>query len=165
MHVNSLLTFFECGETITGPMGDVFTKAKRSAVMAAVRSTQNKSTELRLVAIFRGHGIKGWRRHTSFTGRPDFTFIKQRVAVFVDGCFWHGCRSHCRMPQTNQQYWQRKIERNAARDRRVNQQLRKAGWRVIRIWAHSLKSPRVVARRVISVLCPPPENCKNRIRK
>ena len=82
-------------------MADVFSKRKRSQVMAAIRSKGNKDTELKLAAILRAHGIKGWRRHRPLPGKPDFIFPKHRLAVFVDGCFWHGCRWHCRMPQDN----------------------------------------------------------------
>jgi len=119
-------------------MRDVFTKAKRSQIMAAVRSRGNKATELRLAAILRAHGITGWRRHQPLPGRPDFVFQRARLAVFVDGCFWHGCRWHCRMPQGNRDYWQRKIALNTARDRRTNRLLRAEGRRVLRIWGHSL---------------------------
>ncbi|NJL26105.1 MAG: hypothetical protein HC902_13685 [Calothrix sp. SM1_5_4] len=79
-------------------MADTLTKKKRSAVMAAIRSRYNRSTELTLIAIMRENEIKGWRRGRPLPGRPDFVFPRQRLAVFVDGCFWHGCRWHCRMP-------------------------------------------------------------------
>jgi len=68
-------------------MADVFSKRKRSQVMAAIRSKGNKDTELKLASILRAHGIKGWRRHQPLVGKPDFIFLKQRLAVFVDGCF------------------------------------------------------------------------------
>lgn len=128
-------------------MADVFSKAKRSQVMAAIRSSGNRDTELRLVTIFRAHGIKGWRRHLPLPGRPDFAFPKERLAVFVDGCFWHGCRWHCRMPASNRAYWRGKIQRNKARDRATTKYLRQAGWRVLRLWEHSLKSPDLVVRK------------------
>jgi DNA mismatch endonuclease (patch repair protein) len=99
------------------PMADVLSKRKRSQVMAAVRSTGNKGTELRLASILRAHRIKGWRRHRPLPGTPDFLFPKQRLALFVDGCFWHGCRWHCRMPRDNRRYWQNKISRDTKRDR------------------------------------------------
>ena len=133
-------------------MADVFSKRKRSQVMAAVRSKGNKETELKLASIFRANGITGWRRHRPLLGKPDFIFPKQRLAVFVDGCFWHGCRWHCRMPQTNRQYWQNKISRNAARDRSTILLLRKAGWRVLRLWQHSLKNSDFVVRKTKSEL-------------
>ena len=71
-------------------MTDVFSKKQRSQVMAAIRSKGNKTTELRLASILRAHGIKGWRRDQPLFGKPDFVFRRERLAVFVDGCFWHG---------------------------------------------------------------------------
>ena len=122
-------------------MADVFTKAKRSQVMAAVRSKGNKATELKLASIFRAAGITGWRRHQPLPGRPDFIFRRQRLAIFVDGCFWHGCRWHCRMPKSHKSFWNSKINRNKTRDRIVVRMLRKEGWRVLRLWEHALRDP------------------------
>lgn len=80
-------------------------------------------------------------------GQPDFVFPAERVAVFVDGCFWHGCPRHCRIPASNVTFWQRKFEANTQRDLLVTRTLRQLGWRVVRIWEHSLTdSSRVVAR-------------------
>ena len=109
-------------------MPDVFTKAKRSEVMSRIRSRGNQDTELRLRAVFRAQGITGWRRQVAvrYSGsgkppvrksvRPDFIFRAQKVAIFVDGCFWHGCPQHFRRPQTRQKFWDAKIARNQARD-------------------------------------------------
>jgi DNA mismatch endonuclease Vsr len=128
------------------PVPDVFTKAKRSKVMAAILSTGNKATELNLAAMLRATGITGWRRRQPLPGRPDFLFRSARLAVFVDGCFWHGCPWHCRMPKSRGSYWKPKIDRNMVRDKVVGIALRKRGWRVVRIWEHSLRDPlRVVA--------------------
>lgn len=127
--------------------------------MAAIHSEGNKATELRLVAILRAYGITGWRRHRILPGRPDFVFDRERLAVFVDGCFWHGCRRHLRMPQSNREYWQRKIARNVARDRTSKLLLKKAGWRILRLWEHSLKAPNTVARRLISRLSAARNQC------
>lgn len=174
-------------------MADVFTKSKRSEVMARIRSRGNKATELALARIFRAQRITGWRRQqqiritndqirdataragfraSSFEFRrfrvtPDFVFLKPRVAVFVDGCFWHGCPKHCNprkwlrkssMPgqpaaasggRTGRVFWQAKLVANVARDRRVNRALRRAGWRVLRIWEHELakqNTPRLLRR-------------------
>lgn len=128
-------------------MADVFTKSKRSAVMAAIRSRGNKETELKFASILRAHGITGWRRNQPLPGRPDFVFRKHRVVVFVDGCFWHGCPKHGRKPGTNRIYWLPKLERNVARDRKVNRILRNKGWIVIRFWDHALRNPRRVVSR------------------
>jgi DNA mismatch endonuclease, patch repair protein len=129
--------------------------------MAAIRSSGNKATELKLVAILRAAGIIGWRRHQSLLGHPDFIFRRQRLAVFVDGCFWHGCPRHCRVPRGNRQYWQRKIALNSARDRRVTRLLRSRGWRVLRIWGHALASRDTVASRITSYLSAALKRCKN----
>jgi DNA mismatch endonuclease (patch repair protein) len=118
--------------------GDIFTKAKRSAVMAAIRSRGNKATELRMIALFRAHGITGWRRGVALCGKPDFVFRRGRVCVFVDGCFWHACPKHGTMPVGNRAFWKRKLTRNAGRDREVTRALRKAGWTVLRVWEHAL---------------------------
>lgn len=134
------------------PMTDILSKKKRSQVMAAVRSTGNKNTELRLITILRAHQITGWRRRQKLPGKPDFLFRAQRVAVFVDGCFWHGCSRHCRMPKSNVAFWRRKIGTNRKRDLIVNRCLRKNGWRVIRFWEHSLAKPEAVAKRLQSSL-------------
>lgn len=136
-------------------MSDIFTRAKRSDVMARIRSRGNARTELALVRVFRTLGITGWRRHVAirseitlprgrlaFRVRPDFVFRKQRIAVFVDGCFWHGCPRHGTKPKGNAGFWRNKFAANAARDRLVTRTLRRDGWRVLRIWEHELARKR-----------------------
>lgn len=132
-------------------MPDVFSKAKRSEVMSRIRSHGNKDTELRLMAVFRAQGITGWRRQMALTFavagargkvRPDFVFRRERLAVFVDGCFWHGCAEHFRRPKSRRKFWDAKIARNMARDAAVTAGLRKAGWRVLRLWEHELAKKR-----------------------
>lgn len=120
--------------------------------MRAVRATGNRSTELKLIALFRAAHITGWRRKVRLFGRPDFVFSSLRVAVFVDGCFWHGCPRHLRSPASNVDYWAKKIARNRSRDVLVSRQLRREGWRVIRIWEHELRQPDRLRRRLIRVL-------------
>ncbi len=129
-------------------MADVLTKAKRSQVMAAVKSRGNRTTELKLASILRAARVTGWRRHQALPGRPDFTFRLARLAVFVDGCFWHGCPRHCRMPRSRTAFWNPKIARNKERDRQVRRLLRQRGWRVLRIWEHSLARPAATIRRL-----------------
>jgi DNA mismatch endonuclease (patch repair protein) len=119
-------------------MPDVFTKAKRSEVMSRIRGHGNKDTELALIKVFRLHRMTGWRRHQPVFGKPDFVFSAVRVAVFVDGCFWHGCPEHSAMPRNNRVFWAKKLAANKARDRLVTRTLRRAGWRVVRIWEHDL---------------------------
>ena len=120
----------------------------RSQLMSKIRSRGNKETELRLIALLRNAGITGWRRHQALIGKPDFTFRLAHVVVFVDGCFWHACPRCFKPPMTNRKYWDAKIARNIQRDRKVTQALRKAGWRVIRIWSHQLAKPAAVVARL-----------------
>jgi DNA mismatch endonuclease (patch repair protein) len=141
-------------------MPDVFTKKKRSQVMAAIRSRGNKDTELKLAAILRAAGITGWRRHQALIGRPDFVFRRARVAIFVDGCFWHGCPRHGRNPGSNRDYWLPKLRRNKKRDAAVARHLVQTGWSVLRLWEHDLLKPGAVVRRItraLTVLQNPPK--------
>ncbi|HZL77702.1 MAG TPA: very short patch repair endonuclease [Candidatus Limnocylindrales bacterium] len=121
-------------------MPDVFTKTKRSEVMSRIRSRGNKATEVALAKLLRRHKITGWRRHQPVFGKPDFIFPKSRLAVFVDGCFWHGCPRHRTRPKGNAAFWRRKFSHNQVRDRLVTRALRKLGWRVLRIWEHELSN-------------------------
>lgn len=115
-------------------MADCFSKETRSAVMRAVKSSGNKSTELRLISIFKAKGIKGWRRNHKFVGNPDFVFPKYRIAVFADGCFWHGHNCRNTKPSSNKDFWKRKILKNSKRDKKNNSLLLSKSWRVIRFW-------------------------------
>jgi DNA mismatch endonuclease (patch repair protein) len=109
--------------------------------MAAVRSRGNVTTELELAKFFRKEGIIGWRRHKKIFGvRPDFVFQKEQTAVFVHGCFWHGCKKDRTIPKTNRKFWIKKIEANVRRDRLSVALLRKKGWKTMRIWEHELRS-------------------------
>lgn len=121
-------------------MTDSFTRIERSRIMAKVKSKGNKSTEIKLLVLFKKNGIKGWRRNYPIKGKPDFVFLKFKIAVFVDGCFWHGCKRHCRIPNTNREYWIRKITNNKKRDRIVINQLMEKNWKVVRIWEHELST-------------------------
>ena len=75
-------------------------------------------------------------RADGLRAKADVVFTRRRVAVFIDGCFWHGCEEHCRMPKRNRDYWEAKIGRNRERDALVSAALEAAGWRVVRIWEH-----------------------------
>jgi len=127
-------------------MSDVFTPIKRSQVMARIRSRQNASTELTLISILRVARLHGWRRNQLIFGRPDFVFRKQRLAIFVDGCFWHGCPKCYQAPRQNREFWEAKLIANRKRDRVVNGHLRASGWKVIRVWEHDLRRKNVGKR-------------------
>lgn len=100
-------------------MADIFDAEKRSDIMRQVKSKKNKSTELRLIEIFKHNGITGWRRNYQVKGHPDFVFPKEKIAVFVDGCFWHGHDCRNTRPADHQEYWQKKRERNMKHDQEV----------------------------------------------
>lgn len=117
---------------------DRVSRAVRSQVMAAVRSTGTRLEEQLADTLTQARVGRFERNSIDVEGRPDFVFRRRRVAVFVDSCFWHGCRWHCRMPATHRQYWNTKIQRNRARDAQVTRRLRQHEWTVVRIWEHSL---------------------------
>jgi len=134
-------------------MADVFSKKKRSAIMAAIKGKGARSTELAVRSILRRLGITGWRANlNSIPGTPDFAFLKIKLAVFVDGCFWHGCKTclRNRRPATNVVFWRKKIAGNIRRDNRVNRGLRRLGWSVLRIWEHSVEKNRATVEKRLS---------------
>ncbi len=113
--------------------------------MASVRSRGNTTTELPMAQLLWLAGIRGYRKHWPVAGKPDFAWPGRKIAVFVDGCFWHGCR--CKyLPRTNAEFWRSKIETNMRRDRRVAAALRREGWKVIRIKECSVRKPSSIAR-------------------
>lgn len=133
-------------------MTDTFRREERSRLMSRIRSSGNAATEIRFIAIARSHKISGWRRGSTLPGRPDFIFPRERVAVFIDGDFWHGNPRNFRLPKSNIDYWREKILSNQRRDRRVNRALRARGWRVRRFWQSSLKRECVIVWRLRQAL-------------
>lgn len=120
----------------------------RARIMSAIRGRGNKTTERAMAKALRKAGIVGWRRHARIAGRPDFIFPKYRLAIFVDGCFWHGCPTCYRPPRRNKTFWAEKLQRNCQRDRHVSASLRRSGWTVVRFWEHVLATPEIAVRRV-----------------
>jgi DNA mismatch endonuclease (patch repair protein) len=163
-------------------MPDVFTKAKRSEVMSRIRGRGNKDTELALAKLLRSHGITGWRRNQLVLGKPDFVFPHECVAVFVDGCFWHGCPKHSNPKKwvkknsmrssgvsrrgaesqrtgpsttlrTGKIFWREKMAANITRDWFVSRTLRRQGWRVVRIYECGLaRHPELCLKRIHAAL-------------
>jgi DNA mismatch endonuclease, patch repair protein len=118
--------------------------------MSRIRSDRNATTELKLASLLRASRLRGWRRNYPLLGKPDFVFPKSKVAVFVDGCFWHGhdCGRNLK-PKRNAPLWREKFAANRRRDARVTRALRGAGWRVIRIWECALtKRPNSCLARI-----------------
>ena len=82
-----------------------------------------------------------YKKHVSYLpGKPDIAFVDKKVVVFVDSCFWHGCRWHGTMPTSNKKFWMKKILANKERDKKTNLEYKKMGWKAIRFWEHALKN-------------------------
>lgn len=122
--------------------------------MSHIRSKGNKSTELKLIALFRANQISGWRRNSKIFGNPDFVFPKYKLCVFVDDCFWHGCKcKKGRIHKTNKKYWKNKIERNKSQDKVVSRSLKNKGYSVIRSRECQLKkNPKRQLSRIINTI-------------
>ena len=133
-------------------MADNLSKADRRRTMRAVKGKRT-GLERRVSGMLAGRGFQGWETNPAgVVGKPDIVFRGKRVAIFVDGCFWHGCpKCHRPLPATNVAYWRRKIARNIKRDAQLRRRLRGAGWRVVRVWEHELvgsKGLRKVATKI-----------------
>lgn len=120
-------------------MADVFTKKKRSQVMAKIRSSGGPTEQKFRKAVREAYGKRTKVDDERLPGRPDVSIYKLKVAVFLDGCFWHGCPKHSRTPKSNVEFWEKKISGNKRRDKRVRKALRAMGWKVWVIWEHELK--------------------------
>ena len=141
------------GQKIRSDMSDIFTPEKRSAVMKAVKSRNTKTTELKMIEIFKELHIIGWRRTYPLIGKPDFVFPKKRIVIFVDGCFWHGHDCRNVTPSDNAEFWEAKRLYNKKHDEEVTQTLVQKNWTVIRIWECELKKKnREVLLEKISLL-------------
>jgi DNA mismatch endonuclease (patch repair protein) len=132
---------------------DTVSRKTRSEIMSKVRSHGNRSTERKLRSSLAGSGISGYKLNlTSLPGVPDFVFPTEKVALFVDGCFWHGCPQCYRRPHSSRKYWDEKVTRNIKRDRKNRALLREMGWVPVRIWEHSLNSLPSVRKTILSKL-------------
>jgi DNA mismatch endonuclease (patch repair protein) len=132
---------------------DTLSRETRSLVMARVKSKRNRSTEWRLRALLIRTGLRGWKvSGTNLRGSPDFVFDAERLVIFADGCFWHGCPRCKKLPASNISYWHVKIARNRRRDRATTAFLRRQGWTVLRFWEHELRSLSRVAATITGAL-------------
>jgi DNA mismatch endonuclease (patch repair protein) len=134
-------------------MVDNLRPSDRRKTMQAVKGS-NTSLERSVFSMLAGMGIRGWKKNVKdVKGKPDVVFFEQRVAVFVDGCFWHGCPiCKGKKPEANSEYWKSKILNNIERDKRNCSELVKEKWRVVRIWEHEM-SNRVYRNDVRRRLC------------
>ena len=119
-------------------MADTVSKEKRSEIMSLVRSKDSKIERLFRKELWK-RGFRYRKNSNKYFGKPDVVLPKYKTAIFVDSCFWHGCKKHCRLPATRKKFLTTKINGNKRRDEKVNQFYKKIDWRIIRIWEHDLK--------------------------
>ena len=151
VNARSIPLYIPLHNTSRSAMQVLRTTPGRARIMASIRASGNRTTELALARMLRISRIHGWRRHQLLPGRPDFCWPTLRLAVFVDGCFWHGCPRCYQKPRNNSAYWALKVKTNKARDRKVTRHLASAGWRVVRIWECEVQHPGSL-RRIRSAL-------------
>ena len=123
--------------------------------MSRVHSSGNKSTEIKLIELLKSNSISGWECDSKIFGKPDLLFPNFKLAIFVDGCFWHGCKicSKSKLPQSNKEFWKSKIEKNIRRDKLVSSLLRAKGYKVIRIRECQLKkNPNRQLSRILAII-------------
>lgn len=127
-------------------MTDNLSREVRSRVMASIRGKDTKPELL----LWKNLDHRAFRRYPRISGRPDIGNVSRKIAVFVDGCFWHGCPVCYRAPRTRQEYWDGKLLRNRANDRKCNESLERQGYAVLRFWEHEVKQdPDEVARKIM----------------
>ena len=127
-------------------------EATSQSVLKSMRGNKSKNTkpEMILRRLLHKEGFR-YRVHHDLYGRPDIIFKSKKAAIFVDGCFWHGCPRCYKEPKTNTSYWEKKIARNRQRARTVNRKLNKDGWRVMRVWEHEIiKSSDKVKNNIVA---------------
>lgn len=134
-------------------MTNIVSKMKRSEIMSKIQSTNTKP-ELILRQALWAAGVRGWRLHAkTLPGRPDIIFPRFKIAIFIDGCFWHGCKACYRLPKSNVDYWIEKITSNMNRDIKNAALLQEQGWTVCRFWEHEIKKcPLKYVQRIITLI-------------
>ena len=133
-------------------MTDVLTPEQRKYNMSHIRG-KNTGPEIKLRKLLWSRNIRGYRIHYNLLGKPDIVFTKKKIAIFIDGCFWHKCPVCFQEPETRKEFWMKKIQSNIDRDKKVDMQLKNDGWTVIRIWEHEIKKePEKTVKRIIALL-------------
>lgn len=129
-------------------MPDILTKEQRSYCMSRIRG-KDTAPEIDLRKAISGAGLRGYRLHYKLPGKPDVVFPRRRIAIFIDGCFWHRCPKCFVVPETNNSFWMEKLANNMNRDRVVDAELKRMGWQVVRIWEHEIPNKGIIQSRVI----------------
>jgi len=116
---------------------DTVSKKKRSEIMSRVKSKNSKIETLFRKELWKA-GLRYRKNSGRYFGKPDIVLPKYKTVIFVDSCFWHGCKKHCRIPTARRKYWMAKIERNTARDKEVSKHYGEQGWKIFRVWEHNI---------------------------
>lgn len=133
-------------------MIDVLTQEQRKFNMSRIKG-KNTGPEVKLRKLLYANRIRGYRVHYDLPGKPDIVFVKKKLAIFIDGYFWHKCPVCFQEPETRKEFWMKKIQSNVDRDKKVDEQLKNDGWTVIRIWEHEIrKDPEKAVRKIITQL-------------
>jgi DNA mismatch endonuclease, patch repair protein len=133
-------------------MADVLSQEQRKYNMSRIRG-KNTGPEVKFRKLLFTNGIRGYRIHYKLPGKPDIVFTKKKIAIFIDGCFWHKCPVCYQEPETRKDFWIKKIQSNIDRDKNVDETLKNDGWTVIRIWEHEIrKDPENAVRKIIALL-------------
>lgn len=123
-------------------MTDIFSKRKRSEIMSRVKS-KGSLMEMSLMGELTKARLRYSKHVSGLPGTPDIVFRNKKLVVFLDSCFWHGCRWHGTMPSSNRAFWSEKLSANKRRDKIANREYAKMGWRVLRFWEHQIKKDRL----------------------
>ena len=138
-------------------MPDIFSKETRSKIMRSIRS-KTKLEDLVCRELWR-RGIRFRRNSKDLLGKPDISIKKYKIVIFIDSCFWHYCPIHGHFPKSNNEYWEKKLNRNIQRDQKVNSYYQDNGWNLLRIWEHQIKDD---FNKTIDHIVQFIENIKNR---
>ncbi|WOF16781.1 very short patch repair endonuclease [Methanoplanus sp. FWC-SCC4] len=129
-------------------MTDVLTPEQRKRNMSSIKSKDTKP-EIKIRKMLWENGIRGYRIHYDLPGKPDIAFTKYKIAVFIDGCYWHKCPECFREPKTNTEFWMNKINGNVERDKKITKELEDSGWTVLRFWEHEVrKNPDLIIKKI-----------------
>lgn len=129
---------------------DTVSKRQRSEIMSRIKN-KNSKIETLFCKELRKHGIKYHKNSAKYFGKPDIVLKKYNFVIFIDSCFWHGCKKHCRIPHTKKVYWIKKIGQNIKRDKEVTKHYRKIGWKIFRVWEHELKHIESILLKILRV--------------
>ena len=131
-------------------MADIFSKEKRSEIMSRIKSQDSKIEILFRKQLWR-HGFRYRKNSGKLFGKPDIVLKKHETVIFIDSCFWHGCKKHCRIPTARKKYWVQKIERNKERDKQVGKIYRNQKWKIFRVWEHQINEERKLEETIIRI--------------